>query len=68
MQDNFDVIKHEFYVRAHVQHFMKNMLPLNVNVVISGISRYVKVAMCDCEANALGRCAHVAALLLNKIE
>ena len=64
VQDNFDVIKHEFYVRAHVQHFMKNMLPLNANVVISGISRYVKVAMCDCEASALGRCAHVAALLL----
>ena len=43
---------------------MKNMLPLNVNVVISDISRYVKVAMCDCKVIALGRCAHVAALLL----
>ena len=63
-QDNFDEIKHEFYVRAHVQHSMKNMLPLNVNVVISDISGYVKVAMCDCKASALGRCAHVAALLL----
>ena len=69
VQHNFDEIKHEFYVLGHVQHSMKNMLPLNVNVVISDISGYVKVAMCDCkEANALGRCAHVAALLLNKIE
>ena len=69
VQHNFDDIKHEFYVLGHVQHSMKNMLPLNVNVVISDdISGYVKVAMCDCKANALGRCAHVAALLLNKIE
>ena len=43
---------------------MKNMLPLNVNVVMSDISGYVKVAMCDCKASALGSCAHVAALLL----
>ena len=64
VQDNFDEIKHEFYVRAHVQHSVKNMLPLNVNVVIGDISGYVKVAMCDCKASALGRCAHVAALLL----
>ena len=39
-------IRHEFYVHAHVQHSMKNMLPLNVNLVISDISGYVKVAMC----------------------
>ena len=52
-QDNFDEIKHEFYVRAHVQHSMKNMLPLNVNVVISDISGYVKVAMCDCKVSVL---------------
>ena len=64
VQDNFDEIKHEFYVCAHMQHSMKNMLPLNVNVVISDISGYVKVAMCDCKVSALGRCAHVAALLL----
>ena len=58
VQDNFDEIKHELYVRAHVQHSMKNMLPLNVNV-ISDISGYVKVAMCDCKMGALvGRCAH----------
>ena len=43
---------------------MKNMLSLNVNVVISDISGYVKVALCDYKASALGRCAHVAALLL----
>ena len=53
VQDNFDEIKHEFYVRAHVQHSMKNMLPLNVNIVVSDISGYVKVAMCDCKASAL---------------
>ena len=64
VQDNFDEIKHEFYVSAHVQHSMKNTLPLNVNVVISDISGYVKVAMCDFKASSLGRCAHVAALLL----
>ena len=64
VQDNFDEIKHEFYVRAHVKHSMKNMLPLNVNAVISEISGYVKVAMCDCQASAIGRRAHVAALLL----
>ena len=64
VQYNFDEIKHEFNVLAHVQHSMKNMLPLNINVVISEISGYVKVAMCDCKASALGRCAHVAALLL----
>ena len=57
VQDNFDEIKHEFYVRAHVQHSMKNMLPLNVNVVISDISGHVKVAMCDYKASALGRSA-----------
>ena len=64
VQDNFDEIKHEFYVRAHAQHSMKNMLPMNVNVVISDTSGYVKVVLCDCKASALGRCAHVAALLL----
>ena len=64
VQDNFDEIKHKFYVCAHVQHSMKIMLPLNVNVVISDISGYVKVAMCDCKVSALGRCAHVTALLL----
>ena len=52
VQDNFNEIKHEFYVRAHVQHSMKNMLPLNVNIVVSDISGYVKVAMCDCKASA----------------
>ena len=65
LQDNFDEVKQEFYVRAHVQHSMKNMLPLNVFVVISNVSGYVKTAKCDCKASALGRCAHVAAILLN---
>ena len=45
MQDNFDEIKHEFYVCAHVQHSMKNMLPLHVNVVISDISGYVNICV-----------------------
>ena len=49
---------------THVKHSMKSMLPLNVSVVISGISGYVQLALCDCKGSALGRCAHVAALLL----
>ena len=40
------------------------MLPLNLNVVISDIRGYVKVALCDCKASAIGRCVHFAALLL----
>ena len=65
LQDNFDELKQEFYVRAHVQYSMNNMLPLNVFVVISNVSGYVKSAECDCKASALGRCAHIAAILLN---
>ena len=42
VQDNFDEIKHEFHVHAHVQHSMKNMLPLNVNVVISTLVDMLK--------------------------
>ena len=34
VQDNFDEIKHKFNVRAHLQHSMKNMLPLNINVLL----------------------------------
>ena len=34
VQDNFDEIKHKFNVRAHLQHSMKSMLPLNINVLL----------------------------------
>lgn len=64
LQDNFDERKQEFYVRAHVQHSMKNQLPLNAFVIISNVSDYVKATNCDCKASELGRCAHIAAILL----
>ena len=64
IQDNFCAEKHEHYIRAHVHHSMKNELPLNVNVVLSGISGHVKSGLCDCRSSSLERCSHVAALLL----
>ena len=64
IQDNFVEGKNDFLVRAHVQHSMKSLLPLNVNVILSNVSGYIKLATCDCKASALGRCAHVATLLL----
>ena len=63
-QDNYDELKQEFYVRSHVHHSMKSELPLNVFIAISNVSGYVKNAKCDCRASAIGRCCHVAALLL----
>ncbi|MEO0685993.1 MAG: hypothetical protein AAFY76_13370 [Cyanobacteria bacterium J06649_11] len=62
IQDNFVEGKNDFAVRAHVQHSMKSLLPLNVIVILSSASGYVKLATCDCKASSLGRCAHVAAL------
>ena len=35
-----------------------------MNVVLSNVSGYVKYASCDCKASSLGRCAHIAAVLL----
>ena len=43
---------------------MKSELPLNVFIAISNVSGYVKNAKCDCRASAIGRCCHVAPLLL----
>ena len=43
---------------------MKGEYPLNVHVYISNVSGYIKSSGCDCKASSLGRCAHVAALLL----
>ena len=63
-QDNYDELKQEFYVRSHVHHSMKSELPLNVFIAISNVSGYVKNAKCDCRASDIGRCCHVAALLL----
>ena len=64
IHDNFNEPKQEYLLRAHVQHSMKNMLPLNVCIVVSAASGNVKIGLCDCKASALGRCAHIAALLL----
>lgn len=65
IQDNENDQLTEFIVRAHVHHSMKNELPLNVTVILSNVSGYVKSCYCDCKASAIGRCAHVAALLLH---
>ena len=43
---------------------MKKLLPINVNVMLSNVSGYMKHASCDCKASSLGRCAHIAAVLL----
>ena len=47
---------------------MKSDFPLNVTVVLNNISGSVAKGSCHCRASALGRCAHVAALLLKLIE
>ena len=54
-----------YFLRGHVHHFMKAEKPLRVLlVVLSKITGFVKFTQCDCRAAALGRCAHVAAVLL----
>ena len=53
-----------YFLRAHVQHSMKNEYPLDVMVALSKFSDFVVKASCNCKASALNRCAHVAALLL----
>ena len=64
VQDNFNSSHNEYMLRAHVQHSMKNLYPLNVLVYISNASGAIKDAECDCKASSLGRCAHVAVVLL----
>ena len=54
-----------YFVRAHVQHSMKKELPLSVKVLISKASGFIKKATCTCIARSLGRCSHVAAVLLH---
>ena len=62
IQDN--LINEIYYLRCHVHHSMKSDLPLNVAIALSCISGSIKFGTCNCRASALGRCAHIAALLL----
>ena len=57
-----------YFLRAHVHHSMKNELALNVNVVLSNPTGFVKSADCDCKASSLGRCAHVSSVLLTLVD
>ena len=43
---------------------MKNLLPLNTEVCVSIMSGFIKSARRDCKAGPVGRCSHVAAVLL----
>ena len=54
-----------YFARAHVWPSMRNDLPHNVLVILSKASGAVIHASCEpCKVSALGRCSHVAALLL----
>ena len=53
-----------YFLRGHVHHSMKAEKPLKVILVLSSIPGFVKFTQCDCRAAALGRCAHVTAVLL----
>ena len=64
IQDN-TMLNGDYLLRVHVHHSMKNTTPLNVCVHISLTSGSVKKCTCTCAASALGRCAHVTALLLH---
>ena len=52
------------FLRAHVQHSIKKDHPLSTKVVISKESGFIRSAKCTCVARCLGKCSHVAALLL----
>ena len=43
---------------------MKAEKPLKVIAVLGSITGFVKFTECDCRAAALGRCAHMTAILL----
>ena len=58
----------DYAVRAHATKSMKNLPPLTVNLVLSNASGYVMHASCYCKASLLGRCAHIAAVLLELCE
>ena len=64
VHDNFNSEQGLYIIRGHVHHSMKSEYPLNVHVYISNASGYIKSSGCDCKASSLGRCAHVAAMLL----
>ena len=48
----------------HVHHSIKNLLPLNTEVCVSIMSGFIKRVRWDCKADLVGRCSHVAAVLL----
>ena len=54
IQDNMSP-KGDYVLRAHVHHSMKNLLPLNVTVIISSTSGNLKNCTCSCKASASGR-------------
>ena len=64
--ENIEDNSHEgaYFMRAHVHHSMKKENALKVLIGISKRSGFVLKAECNCRASALGRCAHVAAVLL----
>ena len=43
---------------------MKNVLSLDTEVYVSIKSGFIKSARCGCKAALVGRCSHVAAVLL----
>ena len=58
-----------YFVRAHVWPFMQPDFPHNVNIILSRKSGAVIQASCSpCKTSELGRCSHVAAVLLTLVE
>ena len=62
--DNYDELNQEIYMRSHVHHSMNSELPLNVFIIISNVSGYVKSAECKSPLSAIGRCCYIVALQL----
>ena len=50
--------------RGHVHHAVKNLLPLNTEACVTIMSGFIKSARYDCKDGLVGRCSHVAAVLL----
>ena len=63
-QDNVNENDQYHILRGYVHHSMKNLLPLNNEVCVSIMSGFIKSAKCDCKADLVGRCSHVAVVLL----
>jgi len=58
-----------YFVRAHVWPSMRNELPHNVTVVISGKSGAILHVSCEpCRASSLGRYSHVVAVLFSVLD